>query len=71
MYVDLDGHPLLVALIVVVFEQSCLSCIIISDFEKAKEDCCVCQKCMRSLITFQERTPCEIAQSVGHKINKQ
>ena len=48
MYVDLDGHPLLVALIVVVFEQSCLSCIIISDFEKAKEDCCVCQKCMRS-----------------------
>ena len=48
MCVDLDGHPLLVAIIVAVFEQSCLSCIIISDFEKAKEDCCVCQKCMRS-----------------------
>ena len=45
---DLDGHPLLVAMIVAVFEQSCPSYIIISDFEKAKEDCCVCQKCMRS-----------------------
>ena len=43
--VDLDCHPLLVAIIVAVFEQSCL---IISDFEKAKEDRCVCQKCMRS-----------------------